>query len=152
MHDDGVNGVVYFEIPREANTFSTELQTCLGYDLHEADPIAGLIRRINLTTKEEKMPDTKDEPSASFQPLHHALLLAANDFKAKHGRPMTLVLDGVEWIARDAPAFLLGLQRLAKQCADRNQLLIVFVVSDNAVVEHMQQDSTFSRADIIRGT
>lgn len=54
--------------------------------------------------------------------------------RAKHGRPMTLVIDDVQKLAREKPQFMLKLQEFAKDCADGGHLRVVLVSSDLTVL------------------
>jgi hypothetical protein len=71
---------------------------------------------------------------------------AATLFFLEHHRPMTLVIDGVDALAREQPTFFDILQDFAKTAADSGTLCVVFVSSDKAAVERMKPRSSWSRA------
>ena len=68
---------------------------------------------------------------------------------AKHKRPMTLVIDDVQNLLKQKPAFLDTLQRFAKREADIGHLRVVFVSSDFTALTHMQRRSEFSRCKVM---
>ena len=61
----------------------------------------------------------EDEPRATWVRLERALEVVAQDYHKKHGRAMTLVLDGADLLAKSNVALFKDLQGFAKECADR---------------------------------
>ena len=74
------------------------------------------------------------------------LVDAAAKFKAKHGRPMVLIIDSADRLAKQCPAFLELLQDFAKKRADEGNLRIVFISSDGSALPLMMARSSWSRA------
>ncbi|RHZ81271.1 hypothetical protein Glove_122g7 [Diversispora epigaea] len=75
------------------------------------------------------------------------LLRAANYYMKKYKRPMVLVLDQVDRIAKKDPVFLGILQDFAKDSADGGTLVIVFIASEGLVPQIMKsRRSAWSRA------
>jgi len=86
------------------------------------------------------------EPLATFSELLWPLEAAAARFKAKHQRPAVLIIDGVEFLARQDPEFLETLQLFAKDAADSRKLRVVFVSNDGLTLPLMMAHSAWSRA------
>ena len=121
--------VVYIDCPVTADDFPVYLAELIGAK-----------RRIESTTNE-------DEPLATFRKLRQPLIDAAATFKAKNGRPMVLVIDSTDLLAKQCPAFLGILQDFAKKCADGGHLRIVFISSDGSALPLMMARSSWSRAE-----
>ena len=139
-------GAVYIDCPETADDFSVYLAELIGFR-EQLDISGGVKRKIESTTKEEKNVDPKDEPLATFRKLLQPLIDAAATFKAKNGRPMVLVIDSTDLLAKQCPAFLGILQDFAKNCADDGHLRIVFISSDGSALPLMMARSSWSRAD-----
>jgi hypothetical protein len=129
----GPSGVIYISV-NDVNEFSSNL--CAQFKMRAAAgaPLG----------REPKQYET--EPYSSWSILYPILTKAAMEFRDKHGRPMTLVIDNAHYILHDDPEFLDELQRFAKEEADAGNLRLVFISSDFAVVTHMQQHSAWSRS------
>ena len=138
-------GAVYFNCPESVELFSVNLAGLIGFR-DQLDISGGAQRRIESTTKEEKVPVPSDEPLATFNRLRQSLIDAAAKFKAKNGRPMVLVIDSADRLAKDNPAFLGKLQGFAKDCADGGNLRIVFISSDGSALPQLMTRSSWSRA------
>lgn len=119
-----VNGVVYYLVQYPDN-LSTGLAALLG------------CRKSTLA---------KEEPRATWLQLEPQLLEGAAAFMLAHGRPATLVLDGVDVIAKEDPTFLDMLQNFARNAADAGVLRVVFVSSDGAASARLESRSEWSRA------
>ena len=143
---DGTNGVVYFLVPEEVTSFATGLAELVGFRTDPLDLEGGVRRRVSQMTKEEVQPALVEEPRATWVRLKRALTTAAKQFRAKHGRPATLVLDGVDYIAKGDEKFMGLLQDFAKNCADAGDLRVVFVSSDGTAPAFMMGRSAWSRA------
>ena len=139
-------GAVYFNCPIAAGQFSIKLASLVEFR-DQLDVSGGAQRRIESKTKEENDPDPKDEPLATFTILMQPLVDAAAKFKAKNGRPMVLVIDSVDRLAKKNPDFLGELQDFAKDCADDGNLRIVFISSDGSALPLLMARSSWSRAD-----
>ena len=140
-------GAVYFNCPEAADEFSIALAQLITFREH-VDVKGGFRRRIEFTTKEEKDPDPKDQPLATFKTLRQPVMDAAAKFKSKHERPMVLVIDSADILAKQNPAFLNILQDFAKLCADIGNLLrLVFISSDGSALPLLMARSSWSRAD-----
>ena len=143
---DGTNGVVYYLVPEEVSTFASGLAALVGYRTDPLDVEGGVRRRMSMTTKAEESPRLDEEPRATWVGLKRALLAAAEQFHAKHGRPATLVLDGVDYIVKSDEKFMGLLQDFAKNCADAGDLRVIFVSSDGTAPAFMMGRSAWSRA------
>lgn len=73
------------------------------------------------------------------------IILVGFTCSAKHGRPMTLVIDDVQKLAREKPQFRLKLQEFAKDCADGGHLRVVLVSSDLTVLTFLQDNTSMYR-------
>ena len=138
-------GAVYIDCPETADEFSVSLAGLIGFR-GQLDITGGAKRRLESTTKEEKVPDPKDEPLATFKRLRRPLIDAAATFKAKNGRPMVLVIDSTDFLAKQCPVFLGFLQDFAKKRADAGDLRIVFISSDGSALPLLMARSSWSRA------
>jgi hypothetical protein len=78
--------------------------------------------------------------------LTRPLTAAAELFFDNFSRPMTLVLDSVDRLAKQKPVFLERLQDFAKDCADKNKLRIVFISSDGLALPILMSRSAWTRA------
>ena len=143
---DFPKGVAYFNCPIVADEFSISLARLIGFR-DQLDVSGGDKRMLEMTTKEEKVPDPKDEPLATFTTLMQPLVDAAAKFKAKYGRPMVLVIDSADRLAKQCPAFLEILQDFAKDSADEGNLRIVFISSDGSTLPLLMARSSWSRAE-----
>lgn len=140
-----INGVVYYLVEYPA-TFSTGLAGLLGCREATVDVTGGIRRLLSQVTKEEKLPAAKEEPRATWLQLYPQLLEGSAAFRRKHGRPATLVLDGVDVIAKEDPAFLDMLQIFAKNAADAGTMRVIFVSSDGTAPTRLESRSEWSRA------
>jgi len=139
-------GVVYFDCPFNPKEFSTKFLKLLEYK-PSLKVSEGARRYIENTTKEEKDPDVRSEPLSSFSLLGDDLFAAAAAFKSEHKRPMVLVLDSVDRLAKGTPEFLAYLQDFAKDCADRGNLRVVFITSDGSALPLLMSRSAWSRVE-----
>jgi hypothetical protein len=78
--------------------------------------------------------------------LRSALLDAASKYQAKHAKPMALVIDSADELAKCDPKFLELLQDFAKNCADLGILRVVFISSGGAALPLLMGRSAWSRA------
>ena len=139
-------GAVYFNCPEAADEFFIALAQLIVFS-EQVDVKGGIRRIIESTTKEKKDPDPKDQPLATFKTLRQPVMDAAAKFKSKHERPMVLVIDSADILAKQNPAFLNILQDFAKLCADIGNLRIVFISSDGSALPLLMARSSWSRAD-----
>ncbi|CAG8633033.1 3823_t:CDS:2, partial [Diversispora eburnea] len=77
------------------------------------------------------------------------LVSTANHYMKENKRPMVLILDQVDRIAKKDLEFLRILQDFAKDCADLGSLDIIFVASEGIVPQIMKSRSSWSRASIL---
>jgi energy-coupling factor transporter ATP-binding protein EcfA2 len=138
-------GSVYINCPADHKEFSRELFQIIRYD-SERDIRGGIKRRVELTSNEEKA-GVEQEPLATFRKFARSLLAAAETYKKTHKRPMVLVIDSADILAKEDPKFLYFLQNFAKDCADRGTLRIVFVSSDGSALPLLISQSSWSRAE-----
>jgi len=138
------NGVVYFSID-DPQTFSKDLCEVLGFKHGTVDMMEAGRRRLMVEEGKNAEPASTEEPQASWRPLAVALKSAAMEFRSKHGRPMTLIIDNIQDMLQAKPAFVTVLQKFAKAEADHGNLRVVFVSSDFTALTHMMARSEGSR-------
>jgi hypothetical protein len=141
-------GLAYFSAPELVTDFSRDLAQILGY--REPIEFGSTLRRLFVTreTKEtSSAPPLRDEPRASWSRLSPLLKASALSFKAKHGKAPTLVLDAMDLVAKEDPAFFLQVQNFAKACADSGILRVVFVFSDGSALPLLLSSSAETRCD-----
>jgi AAA domain len=140
-------GVVYFDCRTPGGTrhVARELADVLGWHKPFV-PQERLRLWLNGETRKDRLPELNEEPWASWHPLSKVLFDAGNDFAKQHQRPMVLVLDAVDAIAKENEKFLLELQGFAKVCADKRILKVIFVASEGRALELMERQSAWSRA------
>ena len=138
-------GVIYINCPVDPALFSIKLSKLINYQT-EVDFSGRIKRTVEGVSKEDKQPDKAHEPKASFNKLSDPLVEAALKFQAKHERPMVLVIDSADVLAKKDPAFLEYLQDFAKNCADMGCLRIVFISSDGSALPLLMSRSAWSRA------
>jgi ABC-type oligopeptide transport system ATPase subunit len=139
-------GVVYFDAPELLPEFSSRLAETVGFSTDVIDPWGALRRWASRTTREETDPRLKEEPVATWMKVKHALEATADAYKAKHGRPMTLVIDAADLVAKESETFFGRLQEFAKKCADKKTMSVVFVSSEGVVLPLLMRASSWSRA------
>ena len=139
-------GVVYFDAPELLPKFGTHLAAAIGFNVHTVDPWGALRRWFSGVTKVESDPKLKEEPIATWTLVQGALFDVAKTYKAKHGRPMVLVVDAADLVAKKGPDFFKDLQDFAKKCADNKSMTVVFVSSESTVLPLLTESSAFSRA------
>ena len=129
-------GAVYFTTPEIMSPFLSGLGDATGY-FHSFDPLARLYTWCSSCGT-----------LTGWAALRRALRLAEDAYRAKHGRPAVLVIDHVEYIAKNNPAFFTDLQEFAKACAHAGSLRIVFVLSEgpSPPLPLMQASSAWSHA------
>ena len=142
-------GVVYFLPPTLFSGFSSALADALGY--HQ--PVAWADRVVRLFTGEIKeqagtLP-AASEPHATWQALEPCLVRAAELYASKHGVPPVLVLDGMDLVAKEDPAFFVTMQNFAKKCADMGTLSVMLVFSNGRALPLLRSSSAFTRAGVI---
>lgn len=135
-------GAVYFNCPESPESFSTDLMKVLYFS-----PILGIRSGWRRWWKDEVPVNISKEPLASFLLIRDHLLASAELFKEKHGRPMVLVIDSTDVLAKEDPKFLGKLQDFAKNCADQGTLRIVFISSDGSALSLFMSRSAWSRAE-----
>jgi ABC-type oligopeptide transport system ATPase subunit len=139
-------GTVYFNCPESTGKFSTDLAALIGYR-RQVNLLEAMSWIFQWKSAEDKSPNPGLEPCETFAILRQPLLDAAVKFKSKHGRPMVLVIDAVDLLAKRDPAFLVILQDFAKLCADLGHLRFVFVSSDGSALPLMMAQGSWSRAE-----
>jgi hypothetical protein len=141
----GINGAVYVNVPSRVPLFGGLVAEAVGVRGVTVDVEAGIVRRMNMETREVRDVPLSEEPSATWGKAALAIKAAASAFKKKHGRPAVLVIDSAELLAKQAPAFLEELQLFAKQRTDEGNLRMIFVSSDGSVAEQLDSRSASSR-------
>lgn len=140
-------GIIYVDCPENAESFPSLLGSMVHYR-PQAD-LEGRVRRLaSGMSKEEKDIDFGTDPSALFyrQGLRDHLLSAAITFSDKHKRPVIIIIDSADRLAREQPRFLKKLQELAKTGANMKALTFVFVASDFHILSVMESHGAYSRA------
>ncbi len=142
-------GVVYFLSPTLLSGFSSALADTLGY----RRPVAWadcVVRLFTGETKEQAgVPPTTSEPHATWQALEPCIVKSAELYTSKHGVPPVLVLDGMDLVAKEDPAFFVKMQDFAKKSADTGTLSVMFVFSDGRALPLLQLSSAITRAGVI---
>ena len=95
-------------------------------------------------TKEEKEPDMNSELLFSFSLLEEDLAAAAA-LRDDHSRPLVLVFDYVDRLAKGAPNFLASLQHFAKKEAGKGNLRVVLITSNGSALPLLMSRSSWSR-------
>lgn len=83
---------------------------------------------------------------AAWSALEPLLRKAAIAFREKHKRTPVLVMDAADRIAQQDAKLFSHVQDFAKECADNNTLLVVFVFSDGTPPPVFMLASAVSRA------
>jgi hypothetical protein len=137
--------MVYFLTPAMVVLgFNTQLAKTIGYR-EPFDPIARARRWLR--GKIDPFDKTRLlEPQASWDPIGNKLLDVAEYFYTTYGKPMVLVLDGVDLIAKKNVKFLGDLQNFAKLGADMGVLRFIFISSDGVAVDFLKSKSAISRS------
>ena len=143
----GVNGAIYVNVPIDLTKFGGVVSQAVGHTTDTVDAEGGVRRRrVNATAMEERKHLPSEEPMATWSAVSDSIKDAAIAFKKKRGRPAVLVIDSVELIAKKKPEFLADLQTFAKQMTDGGNLRVVFVSSDDSVLQQLKSRSAWSRA------
>ncbi|RHZ44228.1 hypothetical protein Glove_750g52 [Diversispora epigaea] len=144
-------GVIHFECPSDSKEFVKNLSKYLDYELY---PFKLQDIFIQSTTNVIKKGSTwhleQDDYSkySNWNLLSIQLQRTAIYYMKKYKRPIVLVLDQVDRIAKTDPEFLGILQDFAKDCADKGTLVFVFIASEDLVPQIMKSRSAWSRAII----
>ena len=139
-------GAVYFNCPETASSFSIRLLRTIGYR-PSIDFIGGVLRRVEMKTKEEGIVDLNSEPYSTWILVSSMLIKVGTKFRTKYNRPMVLVIDSADVLAKTNPQFLGTIQDFAKNCADMGILRVVFVSSDGSALPLLMSRSAWSRAE-----
>jgi hypothetical protein len=124
-------GALYFDCPPNVNQFSLQLAKQLKYRCERGRQLGGL----------------PAEPLNTFAAVQDSLLEAGSFYKAKHNRPLVIVVDSADFLAERCPAFLEFLQDFAKDCADRGTIRFVFICGDGPALPLLMVRSAWSRAE-----
>ena len=127
-------GVVYYSAPEQLVDFSCRLAPVVGYH-----------RPTYFFSGEEVALPTKLEPKATWSELSKHLQKAAILYKARHGVAPTLVLDAMDLVAKEDPAFFAVVQNFAKATADGGLLRVVFVFGDGHALPLLLSSSASTR-------
>ena len=139
------NGVVCIDVDDVPN-FGMDLAATLGISGEDVSLEVAARRRLMMVTKEESPFDLSTEPLTSWLRVRAPLDEAARLFFAKYQRPMTLVIDGADALAKEQPLFLDRLQDYAKATADAGHLRVVFVSSDKTAIARMKPRASWTRS------
>ncbi|RIB18133.1 hypothetical protein C2G38_2037153 [Gigaspora rosea] len=138
-------GVVHFECPSNAKEFAINLAKHLNCELYPHN-LRDII--VQSTTNAARRGQEDHSEYSSFNILRMQLRKAAKYYQEKYGRPMVLILDQVDRIAKKDHEFFGMLQDFAKDCADGGYLVIIFIASEGLVPQMMKSRSAWSRAMI----
>ncbi|RIB30803.1 P-loop containing nucleoside triphosphate hydrolase protein [Gigaspora rosea] len=138
-------GVVYFECPSNVKEFAKNLSKHLNCELYPFKLRDVFVQWIANSIRKEQVDHSE---YSNWNLLSMQLLNTAHHYMKEYKRPIVLVLDQVDRIAKRDPMFFEILQDFAKDCADRGTLVIVFIASDGLVPRVMQSRSAWSRAKI----
>eukprot|EP01111_Echinosteliopsis_oligospora_P011630 TRINITY_DN3884_c0_g1_i4.p1 TRINITY_DN3884_c0_g1~~TRINITY_DN3884_c0_g1_i4.p1 ORF type:complete len:372 (+),score=47.72 TRINITY_DN3884_c0_g1_i4:78-1193(+) len=93
-------------------------------------------------------PSTQNHPlQTQYDRVEDVLIKAAVEFKERHNRPPVLIIDNINRLAEKSPRMLTQLQQLAKDHADKKDLIIVFVTSEGKAPRMLEENSSWSRAN-----
>ncbi|KAF0416967.1 hypothetical protein F8M41_007369 [Gigaspora margarita] len=138
-------GVVYFECPSNVKEFAKNLTKHLDCELYPFKLRDVFVQWIANSVRKEQ---GEHSEYSNWNLLSMQLLNTAYYYMKEYKRPIVLVLDQVDRIAKKDPEFLGILQDFAKDCADRGSLVIVFIASEGLVPQIMKSRSAWSRAII----
>ena len=127
-------GVVYFMAPEDPVSFSARLAKAVAYDL---DLVGGFRRQWSGRTAQDSDPSSWPALSGAIE--------AAQRFKEEQGRPLVLVIDAADFIAKRDPVFMKTLEDFAKTNADRGNLRVVFVTNEDSTLPLMMGSSSIRR-------
>ncbi|CAG8628347.1 8774_t:CDS:2, partial [Gigaspora margarita] len=122
-------GVVYFECPSNVKEFAKNLSKHLDCELYPFKLRDVIVQWITNSTRKEQ-DDHSEYPNWNL--LSMQLLNIAYYYMKEYKRPIVLILDQVDRIAKKDPEFLEILQDFAKDCADRGPLVIIFIATRSA--------------------
>ena len=131
-------GVVYFTTPSAMCDFSAQLARVVGY-------YTPTYFFSGVTKERAVLPIAGDEPIATWVPVSNLLVKAAVKYKARHGVAPTLVLDAMDLVAKQDPAFFATVQDFAKATADGGLLRVVFVFGDGHALPLLLSSSASTR-------
>ena len=133
-------GVVYFMAPENPGALAVHLAKAVDYDPNTIDLLGSLKRRLSGRTQEA--------PTSELKELLICLRDLATSYKAKHGRPPVLVIDGADLIAKRDPDLMKVLQDFAKEQADANGIRVVFASSEGSTLPIMMASSSIKRGKV----
>jgi hypothetical protein len=139
-------GAVYFSSPNVLKDFGQDMAAAVGYKFVFWDIVGGWRRRLSGVSRSEDPVPSSEEPLASYRVIQGALKKTARAYKKKHNRPMVLVIDAADRVAKKDREFFFTLQDFAKDCADEGILRVVFVSSEGVALPMLQSSSAWSRA------
>ena len=130
---ESVNGVVVIMVP--GIDFAKELETRLNVE--DSSIVGTLVRVVHkFVNTADATKTTPGEPQSTWDRIAPVIEKAAEVFKARHGRPMTLVIDDLNVFGTSD--FVITLQNFAAKHAKSNDLHVVFVSSDKVALSIMQ--------------
>ncbi|RIA94349.1 P-loop containing nucleoside triphosphate hydrolase protein [Glomus cerebriforme] len=126
-------GVVYVDVPPFVNDFGEAFGEAINFAFEEDISFNNQLRR--------KLGSTDNNPKwvRALKAFQHA----AKAYKVKYDRPMVIVYDNV---SRLDPEVIRILQNSAKDNADSQTYIAVFVSSEGSVPKIMEKNSSYSRA------
>ncbi|RHZ87448.1 hypothetical protein Glove_34g20 [Diversispora epigaea] len=133
------SGVIYVDVPSRVEDFGVAFGKALNFAFEERISFSKqLIRKLSNTI------------NGSDGPMWWRALKAfkriAEVYKAKHGKPAVIVYDNVSRLIHENPKILDNLQDDAKDNADDQIYIAVFVSNEGVVLRRMESRSTWSRA------
>ncbi|CAI2190537.1 19455_t:CDS:2 [Funneliformis geosporum] len=122
-------GVAHFECPSDINHFAKKLAKHLNCELYTYRFRDVIMQWMTNAIRKEPVDNLK---YPSWELLSMRLSNVASYYMRKHKRPIILVLDQVDRIAKQDPIFFGILQDFAKDHADRRSIIIVFIATRSA--------------------
>jgi len=92
--------------------------------------------------------DFDQEPLATWNLLEPVLTTIAAKFMAEQGRPLILVIDATDLMAKNDEKFTRGLQEFAKFNADEGNLHVVFFTSEEFTMPLMTNSPAVERWEV----
>ena len=143
------SGVIYHEV-YHPSFLAKDLAAAVGMRLRgDANIFDVLFEKLGISTFVDfyTLPEDLSEALAI---VLKTVAERATLFKAKHGRVVSIFIDGIDLLAKEHPQVFVKLVDRAKYYASKGSLLIVFVSSEGHIVPLMSTTSSTTRkADVV---
>ena len=142
----GNKGAIYFLI-QNPKYFSRRLSKVLNFRISTFSVFDSILLKSEYTVD----PVLDHEPLATWNLMQPALEEAARIYKKKYKQIVSLILDGVDNLAKydvnsGGLSILEEMQMFAKNMADQRLLNVMFVTSDGLAISVLSKSSAISRA------